>query len=569
MSKVLLVFSFIFFSTFPVFAQSIDTAWVRRYNGPGNGSDEAYAIAVDGSGSVYVAGQSIGSGTDWDYATIKYYQNGDTAWIRRYNCSANGPDYAEAIDVDVSGNVYVTGSRCSVGGTGVDYATIKYYPNGDTAWVRTYNGPGNDADLGSAIAVDNSANVYVTGQSWGGLTGYDYATVKYYSGGDTAWVRRYNGPGDSSDAASAIAVDGSGNVYVTGLSVGSGTYGDYATIKYNPNGDTAWVRRYNGPGDSTDWANSIAVDNSGNVYVTGFSYGIATSEDYATIKYYPNGDTAWVRRYNGPASTSDFARAIAVDNSGNVYVTGLSYGSGTGEDYCTIKYKPNGDTAWVRRYNGPGNAGDDAHAIAVDGAGNVYVTGESFGSGANYDYATIKYDPDGNVHWVKRYNGPANGHDHSYAMALDGFANVYVTGESYGIGTDYDYATIKYRQFQQRNDTLWVFAYSPVDLIVTDPIGRWISADSNYIPGATYDTTTDRNHDGERDDIVTIPNPILGNYLVGVVAEPGVDTGHYTEAIKLDGNEEACHGSQCICSRTRSGRYYSLYSPRISAWGCE
>src|SRR3990170_1907844 len=207
---------------------------------------------------------------------------------------------------------------------------------------------------------------------------------------DAAWVRRYNGPGNSSDYAYAIAVDGSGNVYVTGQSIGSGTYNDYATIKYYSNGDTAWVRRYNGPGNLDDVAYAIAVDGSGCVYVTGWSSGSGTGYDYATIKYHSSGDTAWVRRYDGQVY-DDGALAIAVDGSGNVYVTGYSTGSGNYYNYATIKYHSNGDAAWVRRYDGGGNGLDEARAIAVDGSGSVYVTGLSSGSGTSYDYATIKY----------------------------------------------------------------------------------------------------------------------------------------------------------------------------------
>src|SRR3990170_3319664 len=267
---------------------------------------------------------------------------------------------------------------------------------------------------------------------------------------DTAWVRLYNGLANNYDAASAIAVDGSGNVYVTGTSHASETALDYTTIKYGPNGDTAWVRRYNGTGNSADEARALAVDDSGNVYVTGYSYGSGTFNDYATIKYYPNGDTAWVRRYNGPGNSGDEARAIAVDGSGNVCVTGNSYGSGTYNDYATLKYYLNGDTAWARRYNGPGDFSDEALAIAVDDSGKVYVTGYSsqFSSYPfNVDYATLRYNSDGTTAWERRYNWTADNDDQALAIAVDGSGNVYVTGYSFGSGTSYDYVTIKYVQF--------------------------------------------------------------------------------------------------------------------------
>jgi hypothetical protein len=87
----------------------------------------------------------------------------------------------------------------------------------------------------------------------------------------TQWVSRYNGTGNGSDDARSIAVDDLGNVYVTGSSTGIGTGADCVTIKYNSNGDTVWVRRYNGPGNSTDVGRKIGVDNSGNIYVTGYT----------------------------------------------------------------------------------------------------------------------------------------------------------------------------------------------------------------------------------------------------------------------------------------------------------
>jgi len=205
------------------------------------------------------------------------------------------------------------------------------------------------------------------------------------------WVARYNA--DAYDYVYDIAVDSSGNVYVTGESYGSGQGDDYATIKYSPDGNELWVARYNGPGNSDDRAEAIALDSSGNVYVTGYSTGDGTNKDYATIKYSPDGNELWVARYNGPGNGSDSGRAIALDSSGNVYVAGTSYGSGTGYDCTTVKYAPDGTELWVVSYNGPVNGSDRAKAIAVDSSGNIYVGGDGDGAGqyAYSDYATIKY----------------------------------------------------------------------------------------------------------------------------------------------------------------------------------
>jgi hypothetical protein len=446
MVKRLILLMVLLLVSIPAFAETVDTAWVRRYNGPADTADEAYAIAVDDSGNVYVTGVGDGTGTSSDYATIKYHSNGDTAWVRRYNGPGNSYDGALDMAVDDSGNVYVSGNSWG-SGTNSDYATIKYYSTGDTAWVRRYNGPGNAADVAYAIAVDDSGNVYVSGGSWGSGTSTDYTTIKYNSNGDTAWVRRYNGPGNAYDGASDMAIDDSGNVYVTGKSFGSGTDYDFATIKYKPDADTAWVRRYNGPADSTDGANAIAVDDSGNVYVSGYSWGNGTSADYTTIKYHPNGDTAWLRRYDGPANGDDRVSAIAVDDSGNVYVTGYSDSTGSSQDYATIKYDSSGNELWVKRFN-CANGTDKPAAIAVDGSNNIYVTGRSGCGGVTaFDYVTIKYYPNGDTAWLRKYQGPVEqGYDYAYALALDSAGNAYVTGSSQGSGTDYDFCTIKYAQ---------------------------------------------------------------------------------------------------------------------------
>jgi uncharacterized delta-60 repeat protein len=429
----------------------VDTAWTRIYTGPGNRHDYARAIAVDDSGNVFVTGGSLGLSSNNDYATIKYNSAGVELWVQRYNGPGNYTDVAYAIAVDGQGNVYVTGYSYD-SGTSDDYATIKYDAIGDTLWVQRYNGPGNNRDCPSAIAVDGQGNVYVTGysKSTSASGSEDYLTIKYNSAGIEQWVQRYNGPDNGEDEANAIAVDGQGNVYVTGSSSDSGTSNDYATIKYNSAGDTVWVSRYNGPGNFWDRAYAIAVDGQGNVYVTGYSSGSGTDFDYATIKYNSAGIEQWVQRYNGPGYNWDWPKAIAVDGQGNVHVTGYIATvsvSPYNHDYLTIKYNSAGDTLWVRRYNGPGNYIDRAYAMAVDPSGYVYVTGFSRGLASNDDYTTIKYNPAGVQQWLARYNSPGNFWDLAYAMALDGSGNVYVTGYRENTPSNYaDYLTIKYVQ---------------------------------------------------------------------------------------------------------------------------
>src|SRR3972149_4270224 len=114
------------------------------------------------------------------------------------------------------------------------------------------------------------------------------------------------------------------------------------------------------------------------------SGGAGTLNDYATVKYNANGTQLWVARYNGPDWDGDYSKALSVDASGNVYVTGYSYGGGfTGNDYATVKYNATGNQLWVAWYNGPGNLRDYATALTVDVLGNIYVTGYSWGMPGN------------------------------------------------------------------------------------------------------------------------------------------------------------------------------------------
>ncbi len=419
--------------------------WVARYTGLQNDGNGAKALAVDSSGNVYVTGHSYRQlQKAFDYATIKYNSAGIEQWVARYDGPEDN-DTPTALAIDDSGNVYVTGhSRGN--GAGHYFATIKYNQAGTRQWLAQYKTGGG---VTSTLAVDHDGNVYVTGHSLGTKTSYDYTAIKYNSKGIEQWVSRYDGNGYQDDTATDLVIDRSGNVYVTGYSIGGDKAQHYVTVKFDHNGIQQWAALYKWFENNNDQAFAVAIDDSDNVYVTGYTGGTALPPDYVTIKYNRSGIKQWVAHYdNTQASGSDIAKAIAVDRWGNVYVTGHSVGAGTSTDYATVKYDRNGITQWVARYNGGGNSGDGANAIAVDDAGNVFVTGFSATSSTLfYDYVTIKYNSDGVQQWIAYFDGSGNQEDSANAIAIDGNGNVYVTGRSVGapnIMTYDDFATVKY-----------------------------------------------------------------------------------------------------------------------------
>jgi hypothetical protein len=197
-----------------------------------------------------------------------------------------------------------------------------------------------------------------------------------------------------------------------------------------------WLREYSSSalkGHAEGMA--VATDPQGNFYVAGKAEGSFSSYDYLTIKYSSSGVELWSARYDGPAHGIDIANAVAVDAAGNVYVTGLSTGLESRYDYATVKYDAAGQQQWVTRYDGLGHAGDVASSIAVDGDGSVYVSGESAraqsgGWSSNYDFATIKYNSFGGEEWVNRYDGRAPYDDKPAGLALDRTGGIYVVGTS-------------------------------------------------------------------------------------------------------------------------------------------
>ena len=435
--------------------------WVARYSGPGNGDDQAFSVAVSPGGSrVFVTGTSQGATSHYDSATVAYSAaTGAQLWARRYNGPGNGDDHAYSVAVSPDGTrVFVTGTSEGVGHSAFGYATVAYNAaTGAQLWARRYNGPGKGGVAWSLAVSPGGTRVFVTGSSQGSGSGGDYATVAYSAAtGAQLWAQRYNGPGNDNDYALSVAVSPGGTrVFVTGSSQGSGSGGDYATVAYNAaTGTRLWVQRYNGPANGDDHASSVRVSPGGTrVFVTGDSQGARSHQDYATVAYNAaTGARLWAQRYNGPGNGDDHASSVRVSPGGTrVFVTGDSQGAGSGYDYATVAYNAaTGARLWVARYNGPGNGDDHASSVAVSPGGTrVFVTGSSQGARSVFalDYATVAYNAaTGARLWVRRYNGPGNSYDVATSLAVSPCgARVFVTGISLGRATGFDYATVAYR----------------------------------------------------------------------------------------------------------------------------
>jgi hypothetical protein len=389
--------------------------WTARYADAAISGNAA--LGVDSAGNVYLIGSSSGTNSFLKYVTVKYDANGNQLWVTRY--SGSGFDnVAMALGLDGEGSAYVTGYSIGTNGS-AEYATVKYDANGNQLWVARYKGPGNCGDVPGHLALDTAGNAYVTGSSCG-TDGSESATVKYDANGRQLWVARYPGLDDLGyfrNNPAALKVDTAGNVYVTGSSSSLDELGvrhtGYATVKYDANGRQLWIARYTSlPAYSADsfgllsfaGARALAVDTAGHVYVTGDSgvlHGghagevVFRAKDYVTVKYDANGNELWATRYSGnPLVVPRYngGSRLALDTNGNTYVTGGVIDIDGYSHYATVKYDTNGNQLWIARFKRSCYCGNDAGiALAVDGAGDVYVTGTSADALGVLGYTTVKY----------------------------------------------------------------------------------------------------------------------------------------------------------------------------------
>ncbi len=371
----------------------------------------------------------------------------DLLWVRQAGTAQS--ESGTGVAVDGAGNAYITGySSGNLGGTNVgniDAFLAKYDAAGTLLWTRQIGTTANDYSRG--VAVDGSGNAYITGHTNGSLGGpnagsLDAFLAKYDASGTLLWTRQ-TGTGANEDAR-GVAVDSAGNAYLTGYtngSLGGANAGleDAFLAKYDTSGTLLWTRQTGTA--SSDEGYGVAVDRAGNAYITGYTHGnlggpSAGGNDAFLTKYDALGTRLWARQIGSPAY--DYATGVAVDRTGNAYVTGWTLGSlggpqaGLGDAFL-LKFDASGDLLWKRQTGT--TVGDVGRGVAVDSAGSVYITGETQGdlgglSAGSTDIFLTKYEAWGLPLWTRQIGTPTL--EYGFSLAVDGAGGVYIAGYTTG-----------------------------------------------------------------------------------------------------------------------------------------
>ena len=296
-------------------------------------------------------------------------------------------------------------------------------------------------DYANGVVTDSSGNVYVTGGTKGGLDGNtsagntDLFMLKYNSSGTKQWTKQLGSSG--LDSANAIAIDSSGNLYVTGMTFGGLDWNtnagsnDFFVVKYNSSGTKQWTEQLGSA--SSDISNGVATDSSGNVYLAGVTYGgldgnsNQDNSDLFVVKYNSSGTKQWTKQYG--TGQYDEARGVATDSSGNVYVVGGTKGNLLGisnsgrTDAFVIKFNSSGTKQWTKKLGTAQN--DLANGVATDSSGNFYVTGFTYKhldgntSAGNADLFVVKYNSSGTKQWTKQLGSSSHNYDYGSIHYFD------------------------------------------------------------------------------------------------------------------------------------------------------
>jgi hypothetical protein len=407
--------------------------------------DRASAITADASGNFYVAGYSERSGTQQTFTVIKHNAQGNEVWTSRYNGAAGGIGGAAlAVDVDAAGNVYAAGYVYdgAIVGSKLDYLVVKVNSGGALQWARRFNGAGNNFDQATEVVADLAGNVYVSGFSYG--QNADWVTLKFAPDGTKVWERRFSsaGPG-SEDRPIDMRLSSEGNLIITGIaqSVNGGSANDVLTLSYDPEGNTLFQVFYTDTEASHETVLDLALDPQGNICLTGRYQDVFQPELLEfpfLLKYDRNGNLLFANRQVAAGGQS-----IDTDLFGNIAVTGIA----TNGFPAAAKFDGSGNLIWVKVFS---ELQVLPLQVLAGTDGRVFLSGSIASTGSfNIDYWTAELDLLGTLTSEHRFNGTGDRGDQVRDMCFDSAGNLLVTGTSWGNygsigGTADDMVTLKF-----------------------------------------------------------------------------------------------------------------------------
>ncbi len=374
---------------------------------------------------------------------------GTKIWEAVYDRSQR-VDFPEDAFLDTLGNLYLLLSSQNNGGM-LDGVILKYAPDGTLLEEKIYDS-GNE-DIPKAFRQGKDGSIYVTGISWqakqgnflsaNGMKGriapsewalrekgnWDMLLLKYSPDLETLWTRRFDG-GAGGDFGWGVAVDSSGNAYVSGGIWRNTVDGDmWAVFKYSSDGEFLWVDTIEPPlepGYETDFAKKIEVGPDGNIYVLGTASGNEKKYDIILAKYNPDGETLFFQRCDN-VGEQDTAVDMAIYRDGSIYIGGSAENLDADLVYLVAKFYDDGRLQWKKTYKTSPTSGEEDYLfdLTLDRNGNLYVTGTYAGDW--YEFATLKYTKGGERIWVDRYHLPDEDAE-AYSIALDENGDIYVAG---------------------------------------------------------------------------------------------------------------------------------------------
>jgi len=429
--------SIIFAIGFAFVAQAIPL----RFTSGGNHDDAGWAVTTNPwNGDIYVAGTIYVSAVNLnDMCLVKYNANGVFQWYRRFGRPARND---EALDVAVSplnGEIYMTGYVRDPGTGVAAVATMSFTPNGAVIGQHFFPGNMQGDHIGQEIGFDQFGAVYVRGRAFNTGTGNDFLLIKYNPGlTGTIWVRFWDGAGGD-DISNAMEV-GPNGIYVVGKTT-TPTGDDGVALRYSFGGLLTNTRFVTGVAGGDDEVVDLAIVPGGDLVITGTrERGPAASDtQITTMRWSANfATTTWVHNFNLFGGNSpDFAKRVKGGPMG-VIVAGSSLSGGSMDIVCYQLDPATGALNWLQFFNSAASQ-DFAKDLAIDPAGPIYVTGVVDDQVAP-KYMTMRIDG-GVLTWVSTFSHAGN--DIPSELALGMNVMPIVTGSSYDQVTGFDILTLR------------------------------------------------------------------------------------------------------------------------------